>query len=49
MMMKTKIKTKSEVLIAIVLIMQQKTADTFIQKKQMINFESNISQKSQEN
>jgi hypothetical protein len=49
MMMKTRIKTKSDVSIATVSIMQQKIADTFIQKKLMINFESNISQRSQEN
>jgi hypothetical protein len=44
-MMKTKIKTKRNVSTATVLITQQKIADTFIQKRQMINFESNISSK----
>jgi hypothetical protein len=47
MMMKARI--KRDVSIATVSITQQKIADTFIQKKLMINFEPNISQKSQEN
>jgi hypothetical protein len=47
MMMMTK--RKRNVSIATVSIMQQKIADTFIQKKLMTSFESNISQRSQEN
>jgi hypothetical protein len=47
MMMKTT--RKKNVSIATALITQQKIADTFTQKRQMINFESNISQRSQEN
>ncbi len=43
MMMITR--TKRDVLIATVSIMQQRTADTFIQKKLMRNFESNTSRK----
>jgi hypothetical protein len=47
MMMMTR--RKRGVSIATVSIMQQKIADTSIQKKLMTNFESNISQRSQEN
>jgi hypothetical protein len=38
-------KNKNDASIAIVLIIQQKIADTFIQKKSIINFESNTSSK----
>jgi hypothetical protein len=43
MMMMTR--TKRDVSIATVLIIQQKIADMFTQKRQMTNFESNISLK----
>jgi hypothetical protein len=46
-MMMTRI--KNDVQIATVSIIQQKIADMFTQKRQMINFESNISLKNQEN
>jgi hypothetical protein len=49
MMIVTRIKTKRDVSIATVSITQQKIVDTFISKKLMINFESNISLRSQEN
>jgi hypothetical protein len=40
---------KRDVSTAIAQITQQKIADTFTQKRQMINFESNISLKNREN
>jgi hypothetical protein len=42
------IRTKRDVSIATVSIIQQKIVDTFTQKRQMINFESNISRRNQE-